>query len=285
MTDSPPKKTGRAARPTDQQSVARRAALEEWQKSLSDQSVAEILRYRDLRKLTNDQLRSRLSLLGWDLTRDSLASILASKRKSMPVTDLLLFAQAMNVPPIALVFPLWSNEPTRLWPADEPGGFAYEDARWFAGRAPERGGAYIAAPETAVVDEYYDVGDIVARFEEIDEELNAIAGRHYFLAHDVDDEARAKEVADELRASLEDIADLRGYIRSAYRGVRLPELRPALRFLDDRGYKIPDLPIADFETADEIRRRTEMDERAAEWRAGHPELTEIDHGSPSNPDQ
>src|SRR5258708_997883 len=138
MTDAP-RKTGRAARATDATSVSRRKALEDWQREISDAAVKEILRYRDLRGISNDEFRARLAAIGWDLTRDSLASILSSKRKSMPLSDLLLFAQALNVPPLVLIFPVWTNDGSRLWPYDEDIEIAYRQAQWFAGHEPDIG--------------------------------------------------------------------------------------------------------------------------------------------------
>jgi transcriptional regulator with XRE-family HTH domain len=230
----------------DAESVERRARLEAWQKRLSDQTVTEILRYRDLRGLTNDELRRRLGNLGWDLTRDSLASILSAKRKSMPVTDVLLFAHALNVPPAALVFPTSTNEPTPLWPGDEPKLYAYKDVQWFSGSFGDHGASNVAAPEDATIDEYYDIGDIVSRLEEIDDsERHAYYANFNLFLDWAADEDRAR-IREDLEGHLTDIAYLRNFLSKVHKGIRLPTLHPALAFLDERNYVIPPLPIEAF---------------------------------------
>lgn len=247
MTDTPRAVTGRAARSQDPGAVDRRATLDAWHKSVSDRSVAEIIRYRDLRGFTNDQLRERLSVLGWDLTRDSLASILATKRKMMPITDLLLFAQALYVPAVALIFPVWSNDPVELWPDAEERATAYEAARWLYGKNPE-----IAAPdairEADVVDDYYEVGDIVSRLEDIEGLLHAVDAIHWNLSETEEGSEKRDEWEIRFQRATEEVAEQRKFLKSVYKGIKLPALRPALAFLDERNYTIPPLPLAGYDT-------------------------------------
>lgn len=256
MTDKIAGKTGRAARPMDDVSVERRAALEAWQKGLSDQVVTEIIRYRDLRKISNDELRRRLGVLGWDLTRDSLASVLGGKRKSMPISDVLLFAQALNVPPVALIFPIWSNQPTKLWPSGEADSYAIDDIGWFAGRYAENGGAWFAmrAPEasderleTVHVDVgYFEVGDIMTRLGLL-ETLDAYVSKYNgALVKGGLSEADDARLRDRLATVLREIAALRGFLSTTYRDIKLPALDESLSFLAVRDFEMPEFPLRDF---------------------------------------
>lgn len=236
--------TGRAARAQDAESVAARTALDEWQKDLSANVVREILRYRELRKISNEELRARLASLGWDLTKDSLASILGSKRKSMPLGDILLFAQALNVPPVALMTPIASNAHVSLYPGDEEPISAYETARWISGKFP-----WVSMPfkQEFVTDDYYEIGDIVSRLEDLDEDLHAVDAMHRRLVHnDLSPEDRAiKE--QELTLALRDVAEQRTFLRSVHKALELPPLRPALQFLDERDPLFPGFPLEDYD--------------------------------------
>ena len=253
MTDEG-RKTGRAARSQDKSAVEQRGRHDAWQRAVTDQVIRNVIHYRDVRGYSNDMLRSRLSRLGWELTRDSLASILAgsTKRKVMPMSDCLIFAWALNVPPAALLFPVHTDEAVALSPVSEsPLVSAHHAVAWFAGQD-----AGIPTPvdfEDGTTDAWYEVGDIVARLREHDENLwnftlvngGLIAGDYSIEERRVNAEKRAREI-------LEDIIAERKSIRHAFPSLHLPVLRPALRFVDEPGTVLPRLPLLDYNRADEL---------------------------------
>ena len=258
MTSPEKAKTGRGARPTDQESVQRRSQLEAWQRALTDQVVGNVLHYRDDRGLSNDQLRARLATLGWELTKDSLASVLSgsSKRKIMPLGDVFLFALALNVPPIALVFPIHTNTPVAIGPVppdpDLAQTVAFKAAQWFSGRdgdvvLPAHPGGH-----DDTVDEYYSVGDLLGRIDDFQmtqlsfDRVNAslIAGQQ-----GADDRKALLGTALNL---LGDLSRQRRFLQLTNPELALAPLRPSLRFIEYDGPLYPTLPLIGYSTDAEI---------------------------------
>jgi hypothetical protein len=237
MTDSPKPVRGRAARPTDEKSVARLEALEAWRQSLSNTSSEEIVRVRNLLGLSNDDLRGRLKNLGWDLTPDSLATILAKKRKHMPVSDLLLFAQALNVPPVALMFPVLTNGSLALSPVASHEVSASSAGLWLSGKD-----ATIAEPVSAgqTTEDFWRVADILELLEFHQSALRTILQLNSEI---IQSESGPTGVWRELLASMRELAITRRMIATTYREAVLPDLPDSLKFLDDRTFVAPTLPI------------------------------------------
>jgi len=230
------KKTGRGARPQDDESVAMRAAYEAWHREWSQRVVGEVIRHRDLKNLSNDELRLRLDRLGWRLTRDSLAGILAGKRKTMPFADVLLFAQALNVPPAHLLVPAYTNARVKVWPDDPESPHAHRVIRWIAGLDGEVGGSYVASP-TAVVDDYYEYADLSTLIAEGDQSLKqAEYAVQMARGSDVSEDVRAR-MLERARRDLEDVVEVRQRVRNLWPAAELPDLPRELAFLDTPGLR------------------------------------------------
>lgn len=250
LSMTPP--TGRGARSQQPEDIAARERLAAWAKAYSDAVVDGVLHYRDKRGMRNSDLMARLDQLGWTVTSNTLAGILSKKRTSMPVTDVMLFAAALNVPPAALLFSTHRAEELRLYPAATRTVPPYQAVKWFSGSS--------ALPLAAfddhfvdLVDDYYEVGDIVARTEEIDEAARAFRDLHAGL---LAAEQRGDDVAsalDQAQAALEVLAERRRYLRVFHPEAALPSVRPALAFVDQPKRNWPALPLVEFTTDHELR--------------------------------
>ena len=251
-------KTGRGARPTDQQSVERRSRLDEWQRGLTDQVVGNILHYRDKRGLSNDDLRARLAVLDWELTKDSLASVLSgsSKRKVMPLGDVFLFALALNVPPIALVVPLHLNDPVALAPVSpdiqlSPTS-AFRAAQWFAGKDGDVDTRARFAQDADTLDDYYSVGDLVGRLEDYKEYLGSFNYLNAALIADLHTAEERKALLKSALEALDDLTRQRRFLKVTNPELALEPLRAPLGFIDSDGRIYPTLPLIGYSTDAEI---------------------------------
>jgi len=243
--------TGRGARSQDPQDVAARQRLAEWAKRYSDAVVDGVLFYRDKRDLKNADLIDRLGKLGWDVTPNTLAGILGKKRSSMPVTDVMLFAAALNVPPAALLFATHTNAEQRLAPQADRMWKPYEAAKWFAGS--------LALPivefddgRSDVGDDYYEVGDIVSRAEEVEQSMWRFTMANARLIQAQREGNGVELWSQRASEALEDLAEQRRYLRVFHPDASLPEVRQALGFVDEPKRKWPALPLQNFNTEREL---------------------------------
>lgn len=97
------------------------------------------------RKGRSDQwISDQSAMLGHPISRTAVSEYRRGKRKSIPVTDLIVLARALEVPPVSLLFP---GLPNRLVPAMPPGKTssdayssdsevpAFDALRWFTGES------------------------------------------------------------------------------------------------------------------------------------------------------
>jgi 8-oxo-dGTP pyrophosphatase MutT (NUDIX family)/transcriptional regulator with XRE-family HTH domain len=89
--------------------------------------------------MSAQQLADRCSQLGMEIPRAVLANLENGRRATVSVAELLVLAEALQVPPLLLVVPLGRQELTEILPnAQTP---AFEAARWWRGE-----GAWIEDP-------------------------------------------------------------------------------------------------------------------------------------------
>lgn len=117
-------------------------SIESWQERFS----AMVGRAIDqARKGRSDQwISDQAAMLGHPISRTAVSEYRRGKRKSIPVTDLIVMARALEVPPVSLLFP---GLPNRLVPAMPPGMTtsdvypsdsevpAFDALRWFTGES------------------------------------------------------------------------------------------------------------------------------------------------------
>lgn len=256
---------GRAARASDPVSVKRRERIDAWHKAVSDQCVAEILRYRDLRGFSNDELRRRLAALGWDLTRDSLAGILSAKRKSMPAADLLLFAMALNVPPFALLFPVWTNDQTQRWPDDTRPLDGQTAALWAGGRFGDTP-APTELLSSELLDDYYEVADILDLRMQLQAQLREVKMTN--AAYRLEPNTANAEA---LESAIVALFDAWSSLRLRYRSAGRPTLESGFDFLESRELVMPPFPLDNIYSDQEEAWYLQMEESRRARRAARNE--------------
>ncbi|MFL0390569.1 hypothetical protein [Curtobacterium sp. 179-B 9B NHS] len=244
--------TGRGARSQDPEAVANRLRLEGWAQAYSNRVVDSVLHYRDARGLSNADLLARLGELGWDLTPNTLAGIFQKKRKAMPVTDVMLFALALNVPPVALLFATHGSDDLDLAPDGTTVLKPYEAAKWFSGALPAAAREF-ADEHQDLADDYYDVADVVALTDEIARDIAAFGGSHAQLVLAIRDgaDSTARRL-EEAEARLKELANLRDHFRLHYPQASMPALPAALEFIDEPRRNWKALPIEGLTTDDDV---------------------------------
>lgn len=102
----------------------------EWQQKFADQVGKGIDNAREGR--SDQWIADRTKELGHPLSRTAISEYRRGVRKSMPVTDLMIIAQALRVPPVTLLFPNLPNGEVVLVPStDRP--TALDSLFWFTG--------------------------------------------------------------------------------------------------------------------------------------------------------
>lgn len=108
---------------------------DDWESRFTKQVVRNIARYKDERNMSTVDLAARYSEAAGEpgaLKSTTLNNLLAGKRSRIAITEILLFAQALNVPPIALVFAS-DNRNVEVSPRQSREMQAFEGYRWFLG--------------------------------------------------------------------------------------------------------------------------------------------------------
>lgn len=77
-------------------------------------------------------ISDRTEVLGHPISRTAISEYRRGKRKTMPVTDLLVISAALGAPPVTILFPGLPDAPTSLLPAiGTP--VAFDALQWVAG--------------------------------------------------------------------------------------------------------------------------------------------------------
>jgi transcriptional regulator with XRE-family HTH domain len=100
-----------------------------WPDEVTARIAAEIKRLRGER--SGQWLSDRTAELGHRVSRSTISEIETGRRKSITVTDLILLAWALRVPPIRLLYPELPDGRVEIipgWPAS-----SIEAATWFSG--------------------------------------------------------------------------------------------------------------------------------------------------------
>lgn len=95
--------------------------------------------YRRARDLSAVQLSERTAELGFPITRGTIAKIEGAHRGGkFDVTELLVLAAALNVPPITLIYPDLPDGRVEMLPDTEASSI--DAAQWFSGEGPNPSG-------------------------------------------------------------------------------------------------------------------------------------------------
>jgi transcriptional regulator with XRE-family HTH domain len=87
-----------------------------WQEQITRSIAWQIRRHRLHRKLSAQKLADRCEQLGFAIPRSVIANLENGYREAVSVAELLVLAQALEVPPVLLVAPLDSQKTMELLP-------------------------------------------------------------------------------------------------------------------------------------------------------------------------
>jgi len=108
-------------------------AEQDWATELAHGVADEVRRLRKDRGLSVAKLADRTEELGYPIGASVLTNFEAKRRGSrLDVSELLVLAAALDVPPALLLFPGYPDGPARPLPGLESS--AFKSAEWFAGR-------------------------------------------------------------------------------------------------------------------------------------------------------
>jgi transcriptional regulator with XRE-family HTH domain len=108
---------------------------------------------RKRRGITAQGLADVTERLGYPVTRNTIASLENGRKELLSIQELVVIARALEIAPIALMYPVDTNDDVRV-PADPPVEVpAFRAARWFSGE-------YFTAPDVSQATEHqYGWGD------------------------------------------------------------------------------------------------------------------------------
>lgn len=119
---------------------------ERWPQSLVNVIAKEVRRHRERRGMSAQKLADRCSELGYPIARNTLSNL------ENGVAELLVLADALQVPPLFLVMPIGRADWVEVLPGVEVDPF--KGLRWAAGEAPLPGSESPVSDEFRVLDRY-----------------------------------------------------------------------------------------------------------------------------------
>ena len=121
-----------------------------WSKRFTREVIAEIKRQRELRGWSAHRLAEECTAWGLELSRSTIADLENGRRVHLGIPELMVFAAALDIPPLLLIFPVGHQAEAEV----RPGEFrpAFRAATWFSGEAAAAaravdGGEVIVEPD------------------------------------------------------------------------------------------------------------------------------------------
>ncbi|MDJ0337621.1 helix-turn-helix transcriptional regulator [Cryobacterium sp. PH31-O1] len=229
---------------------------DDWEVRFTKGIVRTIAHYRDLRGLTTEQLAAKCSeALGepGKIKGNTLNGLFAGKRKSIGMAEMLVFARALDVPPIFLMLPMATGDDVEIGPGESIHAYA---AYCYVTAVPRQPLEYKLETRT-----YRELGpwdnstvilDTLARHETAINQLR-MATEEWLGSRLVIEETKGKvryapkwdEEHEALcRDRLQTIADARFKLRA--KGVTPPPIPPAIAFVDEDPVPAVELPLMGF---------------------------------------
>jgi transcriptional regulator with XRE-family HTH domain len=110
-----------------------------WQERATRVIAGEVRRWRNARKLSAQQLADECKRLGFPIARSVLANLENERRETISVAELQVLAQALDVPPVLLLFPLGRAETVEALPGRDVD--PWDAIEWFIGNSEDPAGA------------------------------------------------------------------------------------------------------------------------------------------------
>ncbi|MYU51303.1 MULTISPECIES: helix-turn-helix domain-containing protein [Streptomyces] len=255
---------------------------DDWSGRLARRIAGEVRRFRRHRGMSAQQLSDRCTELGMPIARSVLANFESGRRPTISVAEILVIAQALRVPPVALIFPVGYEGSAEVLPGQTAD--AFEAAQWFTGEAPGHTGPEGWRYTDPDADDFEDTPFGIYRFRRHEELVRALVS-HQLRADEK--MRRAAQMTDkwpevELRRALIDVAE--EMEEATHRGAE--EVESIRRELREEGMTPPPLPYylapyfrEDVERpafADPLRRLLEKKSSAGE--DNEEELQRIEEG-------
>lgn len=87
-----------------------------WPSELTGTVGRQVQRYRKKRGLTADQLAAAVTAAGLRYTRAQVTNLEAQRRDTVTLGELLVFGHVLDVPPVALAFPVGETAKVEVLP-------------------------------------------------------------------------------------------------------------------------------------------------------------------------
>lgn len=104
--------------------------------------------------MSAQQLSDACTELGHPIARGVLANFESGRRPTVSIAEVLVFARALSVPPLLLIFPLGQEESLEILPGE--GAPSWGALKWFTGESDRLPGDTEAASATGTVRLYRD---------------------------------------------------------------------------------------------------------------------------------
>lgn len=106
----------------------------DWNARVAAAVAAQVRRHREAMGLSAQQLADECTALGLPIQRSVLANFEHGRRGTVSIAEVLVFATALNVSPIRLLFPIGDDVEVEALPGRR--STPWDAARWFSGEAP-----------------------------------------------------------------------------------------------------------------------------------------------------
>jgi len=214
---------------------------DDWEVRFTKGVVQNIARYRDLRGFTTADLAAACNAIYGEadhIKASTLNGLFAGKRKSIGIAEILVFALALNVPPIALLFAS-DNRQIEVSPGQTGETHAIEGLTWFTGKTIPNSSPNPKDYWDAMTP--YDWTQSAVKRANDFQTMNADA-----IAMDLAERATGLSMGRPTPSDLEDeirvVAMLRQNLQD--RGIHRPRIPAFLSFVDIDPLEIPPLPIS-----------------------------------------
>jgi transcriptional regulator with XRE-family HTH domain len=222
--------------------VPRVAAMTQtdWPAQVTARVAAAVRRFRRAKGMSAQELADACSDLGYEIPRNVIANLENGRRASVDLTEFLILAEALDVPPVLLLFPLGEVAVVEAFPGKEVA--TWEAASSFNGEWP---GADPVPERYRVVEQYrrhrVAVGTALYSVQAVEDrrrEAQLALGTEAYP-----DRAQAANHMGRLASlDLNHLSKTRADMQS--QGMALPDLPEPLASLEAEGWpELPTLPL------------------------------------------